>query len=1402
MRRLGPMDIDFKAIGRASGGQHAAFEELCCQLARRSEHPLQFVRLRGDGGDGGIEGYVELSDGKRVWQAKYVFDPSRLVRQASTSFRTALKNHPDLRSFVLCFPFDPTGKTGRGQGSVQKLDDWRTSELQSAEKSGRDIQIELWSASELRARIIEHDVSGGLRSFFFGKQILTNQWFKDHLDQAWETAGPRYTPELNVPTDMRTWFAALGRTSAWSNALSTRLRSLQEGLRHLRPRDLDASNRTGKVAGNSLGHWPADSARRAVAQIKTLNEVVATLQRPAELRKQEYSELMASLRSSAEDLRSIEEELALDVDRRHGGGAANSPNFRQHMAEWMATLPAANLDLTRNVVRALDALVAWLKSPAFALAFETSFVLTGEAGSGKTHGICDIASRRREEGLHTCLLFGHQFMNEPDPWTRMAETLGLTGLGRDRLLDAMDSAGEASGAPLLVCIDAINETKPLNYWKNRLMPILRALSTRRFLRVCIVCRTPYAPTCLPEQNRLLQVAHSGFSGRQREACRAYCEHYGLRPPTMPVLQPEMDNPLYLQVVCKTAHYLGLRSLPPDWAGSVKAIEAFLDQMERRFAEEQQVPAHANLMHTTLMTLVSHLVDHAVTSTPWSTAVGAVLERVAVDPKQAYQYLEWLVHEGLLIDDPPSEPDADAEGTLRLAFERLSDFLVADAVLRNNAGRPPDLTPWIGTVEDIKRHSGMLGVLSALLPERNNAELPNMTDDPEGSNALLELTIVSLQSRSELAFTDCTEALVRRALTQPNLSFHTMEALVSIAWRRYPLDVHWLDDLFRSMPLAERDAYWCTFLHESFSEKLAVFVLIDAAREISLEELDVDIAERWAMLLLWFTAAADRRVKDGATRAAIAVLSGEPNILPPLMTSMLSIDDDAVRERVLLVAYGVLFKTRHLEALKDVASTLRRHYARDPAAFANALIRDHIRAICELAAHLGVLPVGIDPHFANEAKKTGKWPLPLPSEQDVEAWSKSIRLWPDNFLSDFFTYSMSCMERWENGMSREDMVKWILQTVAQDFRFTEFDCERYDQQIRYTYGGGRGKPVWAERIGKKYTWVAMYQLASRLHDNVAPTKDRWEPEPIGLPFILAERRQLDPTLSQCPELSKGGQFFATPRLETLGPLDDRSWIVLEKDVPTISELVQVQTVSGQQWRPLMTYQSSGHPDNRGEDAPYRQIWLNLFGYMIDPGDVTLVFEKLRGRNFNGRWMPEGLPVGGGGTYIGEYPWAPSFNFVPDEGYASPRDEGLSEFLVPAWSDLSCDWEYDASLESAGVSVEAPARLLFQGDGLWWDGRGGYRRSDGRTVFLDPSVCLEGPHALMADVEHLGAKLRTIGRYLFWTLLGGKWMLGGSIGEAPRTPMRTFSQIGWMDPEGAIQQSDLVFFDDPNEKRRLV
>ena len=294
------MDIDFKAIvPMPAGGKQAAFEELCCQLARCTEGARKFVRLQGDGGDGGIECYAESPAGMRGWQAKYVFNMPRLLKQASTSFRTALENYPDLTTFILCIPFDPTGRTRRGKGGDQKLAAWRTSELHYAKEIGRDMEIEFWSESELRTQIIKHDISGGLRSFFFGEQIFTNQWFEDHLAEARAIAGPRYTPKLNVATDMETWFAAFGRTSAWSGALLARLRALQKELGHLRVSNTNTGTEAADNAGDSLdGVWPSDSRRRVAASAAAIKKVVATLQQTEDLdNRREYVELRESLQS-------------------------------------------------------------------------------------------------------------------------------------------------------------------------------------------------------------------------------------------------------------------------------------------------------------------------------------------------------------------------------------------------------------------------------------------------------------------------------------------------------------------------------------------------------------------------------------------------------------------------------------------------------------------------------------------------------------------------------------------------------------------------------------------------------------------------------------------------------------------------------------------------------------------------------------------------------------------------------------------------------------------------------------------------------------------------------------------------------------------------------------------------
>ena len=117
------IDLDFRQIVSRCGGQHEAFEELCCQLAHRTvPEDAPYTRLHGAGGDGGVECFADFPDGSQMgWQAKYVFEIDRLLTQATKSLTTALRIHPTLTRYVVCFPFDLTGPTGRpGRSSQEK----------------------------------------------------------------------------------------------------------------------------------------------------------------------------------------------------------------------------------------------------------------------------------------------------------------------------------------------------------------------------------------------------------------------------------------------------------------------------------------------------------------------------------------------------------------------------------------------------------------------------------------------------------------------------------------------------------------------------------------------------------------------------------------------------------------------------------------------------------------------------------------------------------------------------------------------------------------------------------------------------------------------------------------------------------------------------------------------------------------------------------------------------------------------------------------------------------------------------------------------------------------------------------------------------------------------------------
>lgn len=869
--------------------------------------------------------------------------------------------------------------------------------------------------------------------------------------------------------------------------------------------------------------------------------------------------------------------------------------------------------------------------------------------------------------------------------------------------------------------------------------------------------------------------------------RKFLVRHNLRPPTTPLLPPEFSNPLYLRLVCEAAHAQGLDSIPDGWAGIRTGIAEWLEHREQEFAHFFKTKRKAAALRRCLRALAEE--ENAVRAgIPRTQAVDAVAGTLdALGYGEPGRVVDWLVDTDILIEerDPSSDPLSPTT-RLRFGFARVGDFLRAHRLLDAVSESLPAAAAPGGRLHDIwrtddeaGRNRNLIGALSVILPETHRGiEVPDLVSDPAARRTVLGSWCDSLSLRDPTFYTETTARLAREALGIEEYAYRTMDALLANCWRCSCLDIRRISRILRSLPLAKRDALWCVHLHESYELHGSARRLIEAVLGTPLPHLKPEEAERWTEALLWFTAAADGRVRDHATRAAILLLRAHPACCEPVLDRFLDCDDDIVRERTLLSIYGALLALRDPATTASVASVLRERFLTDPTSFDNAAIRDLLRCLIDLANHLRKDGRAI-PTDGLDRKCSESWNPDIPTDDECKQYRICDFFQPVEYLSDFVRYTLLCLSRWEKHLPRREMGRWMVRYISETLGYEDSDCYRYDAHMVNEYGPGRSKPVWAERIGKKYQWIALQRLASRLHDHVAPEKPRWHSASHPSALILPDRRLFDPTVRIAEPLPDGdsGSRIVAPRIEAVSEDNDFAWLNRRNDLPEAQALIAVTDASGADWWPLLVYWE-GEKANTGS----RQSWIHVFAYIVETDDFGMALRFLNGRNFYGKWMPEGRDLTG---FVGEYPWGSVFADARRDRSRWAEQPGIEQNagtspvpFEPAWNRVFPDHGYDATT-SESPSVTVPSPTLFEGGDLSWDFRGGYAGTDGRTVFREPAAGDGGAMRLVAERADLRRRLAESGKRLVWTLLGEK-LIANPLPQA----WRTFSQVAYLDEDGAL------------------
>jgi len=1376
-------DVDFRDIRTLGGSKHYAFEEFCCHIARRDKSVppgSTWVRYEGVGGDGGVECIWQRPDGQEWgWQAKYLFRLDK--RQLDKSVRTALEIHPNLTRYIICLPCNLTGRTGRkGKSQAERFTEYESEWDLLAKSRGKNVRFEHLCKSDLLTALLDFDSHQGRLRFWFSEEFLGDEWFVKHREEIVTLSHPRYTPDLRVNVPVATAFEAFGRTPSWRQsvlALSRDVRKSSEGW---------GQHSSGSGSGitpefPAAAKEPAESLRRRLAEIEDILTVFAREGNPG---------IPGSFRKVvANGIRLASQCLLIardDLEAKHGKGAADSIAFRHFAHEVEAEFPEIHVDTARDLVAALTKLSEWLNGPEADLPESPTMILVGPAGIGKTHALCDASVERHKNGFRSVVFFGEGFNHVAgEPWERMRSQLGFgSNISRDEFFGMLDAAGECSRQPLVIFIDALNETVPRRFWYDSLAGLAQQMKRYDWLKLCVSCRTTYLEDVIPPGFDWPRIEHTGFAGVEFNACAEFFDHYKLELPSMALLQPEFSNPLFLRLVCESLKDANVTRLPQDGVGISHIVRFVLDSKNKKLARELDYDPREKFVQRAIEGIVSEMQKRNARWLPWRDAKGFV-DAIRPSQQKSTSLFDHLLGEGLIREDRKTPTDAGSEpiDAVFIAFERMADHLLAEKYLADvSDGSLPDAFTNSGILHFAVRgeiaareNRGLLEALAVQVPERFGMELTEVAGGQVPASILKFAVIDSLVWRRADAFTSRTERIVRDALDDSGLFAGTMEALLGLSTRAdNPLNANWFHDLLSSIKMPDRDADFCPFFHRTYGERQGLDRLIRWALDGDLRAVSNEVAELWATQLCWFCLAADRRVRDHATKAIVRVMDRHQSKWPGIIERFSTVDDEYVLERCLAAAYGSLIRTNQAEAIRETAKKTFELFFDGGLLPQNAMVRDYARLILELAADRNQLPEGINPEDYRPPYES-EWPLELPTQKVLDLYEDASRDYPRLYqsllgsLSDFLRYVIvGTVHGYENQVSEGQCAGWIFKHVL-DMGYTPERFAAFDREMIREYGPGRERPVWAERIGKKYQWIALYRLMARLADNLEPERKPWELPAPSIPELQASgERNIDPTILVKKDLDQHCPCWWNQLrydFHSAERLNDADWLDLS-DFPDTAPALQVtQPVTNCSWLLLHTFlEWTDLPEEESVFALHRRLTMQIRSYLVRRTDRNKCWNWLGRRNLWNHLTPKSNGLRG---FVGEYPWGLPYRLLFEESFKEEAYREVPCVMLETTNSISCNYELDAYQERY-INLLVPHEVFFKLDHLSWDTRAGWVSASGQQCFLHSSILVPGPRAFLVEKEYLLEFLQKNELVLVWAVLGDKHRSGSG---------RPSEEIGW-------------------------
>jgi len=1387
------MSFNWTNIISLNGSQNNAFEELLCQLAKKEsiENKKEFIKVGNP--DGGVECYIVLENGDEIgFQAKWFLSTPQDIQwnQIKESFKTAIEKHPKVIQYYVAIPLDRAdprnGKSHFMDKWNEKTEQWKTFAFDTYKK---EIDFVYWGSSELIERLTTEENSG-LMKFFFGEVNLSNEWLKKQNELAIKDLGARYTPEINVELEIVENFDALSRNERFKKLFDDYYHDMM-----VRYREFIQQNYT---------------------KDENIEELTTTLKYLIDEFEKEYFEIeftsnniidFEKLLKKIEQIRDISKNIWDYLDELNQKEIEEKKIKTEHGYRASTTFDHS-IGKIRNAIGSLNEFREILYKPIVKIANNPYVILDGEAGVGKSHLLADIVKQRLEDGYNSVFLLGQHFMQEKSPWSQILDDILRLQCNEDEFLRALNAKAETEQKRIIIFIDAINEGKGKSFWKEFLVGFVESIKKYEWLGLILSIRSSYTeliiPKTLKNDKSITFIRHYGFEDIEYDATKLFFDYYQIEQPTIPLLHPEFSNPLFLKLFCEGLKKRGLSSIPDGYEGITNIITFFIEGIEENLLKKYPSIKKLHLLDKVLDKLVEEFLKNQILS--YDKAYEKI-EEIVSKYRLDSGLLDDLVSEGLLTLNNQYDYKAKKHyEVVYIAYERFEDhlkvkYLIDKHIDKNNPKASFESEPLksLFNEENIWKNRGIIEAMSIQLPEFCGFEL---IDTLPQNKILIEAFFESFLWRKTESISEQTVKRIMKNIDNKHVKKKIFEILFLTASNpKHPLNAKLMHDYMKNFSMKDRDVWFIPLLNSIYLDYGAnpIKRLIDWAWSDSDKSyLSDESIFLTALAMSWLLTTSNRQLRDSATKAMISILQGRINIVKRLLQEFEDIDEPYVYERLFAVAFGVVVRTESNDYLKEFGEYVYQTIFDKDEVYPHILLRDYAKNIIDYIVFLGIdLEVDYE-----KVKPPYKSYFPSIEELPTNEYLKQYEDRDKNYHNSDIISSMVTeygqgvggygdFGRYVFGYKIDDFVdrkyeqlvsnyatKKIFEEYGYDGEFFN-DAEKIIQENnRYIYDRYNHK---IERIGKKYQWIAFYDVMARVTDNFKMYEDRWSDEKKKVIYKGAFEpyvRNIDPTILLKETKSNwyietDNKFWWSAKANFQWGTDNKKWLNETKDIPNPKDSILFQDDEGREWIALASNPHWIQPIKNGIDRSsivYKQAWYIIHSYLIPNENIDEFKSWAKKQNFGNDWMPRNK--GHHQIFNREFYWSTAYSYFQNPYYGfsewteidSYQSNGKYPYKV-GLTTAKYYWEeeFDYSKKSS-LNMQKPSKILFEGMSMRYSEKEGcFIDENGEVICFDPSIYNESNSYLMVRKDKLTEFLSKNNLTICWTIIGEKQVITPSFGN---------------------------------------